>query len=298
MELFGGNVEPLAAVGVNRSGQAVVGTVCNVKCVRKAAGPDHREHGTEDLFLCDAGSGCHVRDDGGLNVPAVGFTLRGYSAGQHTTFSSADRDVVEHALVSGFADDRAHRKVVGRVTLLDLRDEIAQLVQENVVDVDVDDGTGAGGTLLPVEAECGSDHTLDRGVDIAIAVDNDRVLAAEFQHRTLQEALARLLLCSALMHVQADLLGAGKADEAHLRMLDERASGQVAASLQQVHHALGHTRFFEKHQQAHRDGRRVDTRLHDYGVAGDHRGCGHAAQDRERKIPWRDDGTHAQRQIP
>ena len=43
--------------------------------------------------------------------------------------------------------------------------------------------------------------------------------------------------------------------------------------------------------------RRLLGRLHDHGVAGDQRRGGHAGEDRQRKVPRRDDGGHAARHV-
>ncbi len=42
---------------------------------------------------------------------------------------------------------------------------------------------------------------------------------------------------------------------------------------------------------------RIARRLEDYGVSGDHRGRGHAAQNRQRKIPGRNYGSDAKRDV-
>ena len=50
-------------------------------------------------------------------------------------------------------DDRAGVEVGRGCALLDLGDAIDEAVEEDVVDGGVDDGAGAGGALLAVEAE-------------------------------------------------------------------------------------------------------------------------------------------------
>ena len=161
----------------------------------------------------------------------------------------ADVDVVEDAVVGGLVDDRAGIEVCRGVALLELRDALAEAVAEDVVDGGVDDGAGAGGALLAVEAEGAGGDAFDGGVEVAVGVDDDGVLAAHLEDGALDEVLAGLGLGGALVDLEADLLGAGEGDEAGLGMRDEGAAEVRAGAGAEVDDAVGQAGLFEQREE-------------------------------------------------
>ena len=85
----------------------------------------------------------------------------------------------------------------------------------------------------------------------AVGVDDDGVLAAEFEDGALDEVLAGLGFGGALVDFEADLLGAGEGDEADLRVLDDGAA-ELRAALDEVDDAGGQAGFFEQREEAAR----------------------------------------------
>ena len=79
----------------------------------------------------------------------------------------------------------------------------------------------AGRALLPVEAEGAGDDAIESGVDIGVGFNDDRVLAAHLEDGALDEDLAGLRLCGALVNLEADGLRAGERDEAGVRMRND-----------------------------------------------------------------------------
>ncbi len=161
----------------------------------------------------------------------------------------------------------------------------------------VDDGAGAGGALLAGEAEGGCDDAFDGGVEVAVGVDDDGVLAAHFEDGALDEALAGLGLGGGLVDFEADLLAAGEGDEAGLRVRDDGGAEAGAGAGAEVDDAVGHAGLFEQREEAGGDGGGVDRGLEDDGVAGDDGGGGHAGHDGEGEVPGRDDGADAERDV-
>src|SRR5581483_9566510 len=150
-------------------------------------------------------------------------------------------------------DDGAGSDVLGGGAGLELADAVAQAIAEDVIDGALDDGAGAGGALLAVEAEGRGDHAVDGAVHIAVGGDDDGVLAAHLEDGALDEALARLGARGALVDLQADLFGAGEGDEVDLGAFDEEAAG-FGTALQEVDHAVGEAGFGEERDEAGGDG--------------------------------------------
>src|SRR5277367_5331619 len=85
----------------------------------------------------------------------------------------------------------------------------------------MDDGAGAGGTLLALIAERRSEHTVDGRIEIYFPVDNDRVLAAHFGDDALDPELAGVMLGSQLVDAQTHVARTGEGDKTRLGMRHE-----------------------------------------------------------------------------
>ena len=154
-----------------------------------------------------------------------------------------------------------------------------ELAQELVVDVLVQEEPGAGGAALAGVGEDGEEGTVDRLVEIGVREDDVWALAAELEgdlldgsRRQLQDAPPGRRLPG-----EGDLVDAG--------MGGERLPDLLAGTGQDVHHAVGDTRFTTDLAQDHRGDRGGAGRLQDEGVAG---GEGRG------QLP----GGHQQREIP
>src|SRR6185437_12687468 len=295
LEGASGVVEFAAVRGVDRAGETVLGVVRDVERFFVIFYTNDGEHRAKDFFLRDARGGRDIRYDGGLDVVAPVF-LDALPAGEDAAFAFADIDVIEDALHRGLIHDGAHVDVLDRIADLDVGHARLDALEECVVDRFFDDGAGAGGTLLSVEAEGRGHDAFDGSVDVRIRADDDRVLAAELEDGALDPDLALLRLRGALVNFEADGFRAGEGDEACLRMFNERAADFWAA-LAQVHDARRHAGLFEYVEEARRNGGRVGGWLEDDGVAADD-GCGrHAGHDGEGKIPRRDDRADAERNV-
>ena len=80
-------------------------------------------------------------------------------------------------------------------------------------------------------------------------------------------------------------------------MVDQRRADLLADAGQVVDDAGREAGLLEHLHQLRRDDRRLLGRLHDDGVAGDEGGGGHAAEDRQREVPRRDDDGDAARLV-
>ncbi len=85
-----------------------------------------------------------------------------------------------------------------------------------------------------------------RRVEIAVCLDDDRVLAAHLEDRALDEDLAGLGLRGALVDFETDGLRSGEGDEARLRMRDDRAAEARALAGAEVDDAVGQAGLFEQ----------------------------------------------------
>ncbi len=104
----------------------------------------------------------------------------------------------------------------------------------------------ASRALLSVEAERARRNPFDGSIQVAVAVDDDRVLAAHLEDRPLDEDLARPRLGCALMDLEADRLRTGKRDEARLRMRHNRAAELRTLARAQVDDAIRQANLFEQ----------------------------------------------------
>jgi hypothetical protein len=172
-----------------------------------------------------------------------------------------------------------------------------QLLEELVVDALVDDGARAGRALLSLEAESRGSYAFDGGIDIGVGIDDDRIFAAHFEHGALDPELAWLLLRRGLVDVQSNLARAGESDVANLRMRHQRIAKASAAARAEVHNAFGHAAFFEQFHELRRNRRRIARRLQHDRVAADDRSDRHAGHDGAGKVPRRNHGADAERNI-
>src|SRR5260370_801229 len=132
------------------------------------------------------------RDEGSRNVVPALRCFNGVTAVQHLALALADLDVAKHLAVRLLADDRPGVEVLRRVAGRDLCHSRLQAVAEDVVNALVDDDSRTRRTLLSVEAEGACGNPFDGSVQVAVAVDDDGVLAAHFEDGPLDEHLARL----------------------------------------------------------------------------------------------------------
>ena len=179
----------------------------------------------------------------------------------------------------------------------DALDARFQLLEELVVDAFVDDGARAGRALLALEAESGRGYAFDGGVDIGVGIDDDGVFAAHFEDGALDPELARLLLRGGLVDVQANFARAGEGDVADLRMRHQRVAEAGAAAGTEVHHAFGHSAFFEQFDKLRGNRRRIARGLQDNGVAADDRSERHAGHDGAGEVPGRNHRADAERNV-
>ena len=295
-ELGGGPAELVAVARVDRAGKPVLGGVGEFERVAEVLGPGDGEHGTEDLLFENDCIHGHVGNDGGPEEVAVAPLAR--SARDQPAFGLADLDVAPDGFAGTLADDRPH--VVLRVLRRSDRDRLdllPQLLQELVVDGRIDDGPRARRALLALVAERRGQHAACGLIEIRLAVYDDGALAAHLRNHALDPDLARLRFRRQLVDPQPDVFRAGEGDEARPGMLDQRIAHHRAAARQQREAAGGEAGLDQHFGEPGCHRRRVARRLHDDGVARDQRGGGHARENRQRKIPRRDDDTHPQRQV-
>ena len=107
---------------------------------------------------------------------------------------------------------------------------------------------------MPAEAEGRSDHSIDSSVEIGIGADEDRVLATHLEDGALDPDLTGLRVRGALINLQADGFGAGKGDEAGLRVLDDGVAEGSARTGAEVDHAVGKAGLLEDFDKSGGDG--------------------------------------------
>ncbi len=206
-------------------------------------------------------------------------------------------DVFEDGLHRAFVDHRAHVAVFRRVADGDFFHSGFELFEELVVHALVDDGSGAGGALLALEAECGLRDAFDGGVDIGVGVDDDGVLAAHFKDGALDPELTGSLRGGGLIDMQPHFAGAGKRDVSSFGMCHDGIAEAGAGAGAEVHHAFGHAGFFQQFNELGGDGGGVTGGLQDYGVAADDGSDHQAGHNSAGEIPGRNHRAHAQRNV-
>ena len=80
-------------------------------------------------------------------------------------------------------------------------------------------------------------------------------------------------------------------------MLDERVADGRAAAGQEVQDPRRDPGLLRRIEEHRRDARRVGRGLQDHGVSGHERGRRHPREDRERKVPGRNDRADAERDV-
>src|SRR6266542_3486356 len=98
-------INPLPVPTEERAGKAVVGRIRDLKCVREVPSAYERDHGSEDLLLCDSRVRRNVGEDSRLDE-AVAFSP---AAQQQLPFTLAGFDVAKDLLVRRRIDDRSDR---------------------------------------------------------------------------------------------------------------------------------------------------------------------------------------------
>ena len=141
-------------------------------------------------------------------------------------------------------------------------DALFEAIEEGVVDGFGDDGAGAGGALLAVEAEGGGGDAIDGGVEVGVGVDDDGVLAADFEDGALEQVLAGLGFGGALVDVEADFFGAGEGDEADCGC-STIAWPTSGPALDEIDDAVGDAGFFHEREEFGGDGGGVGGGLED-----------------------------------
>ena len=106
VEVFAGFLQVLAAGGIDRAGEAVLGGVGDLERVVEVLGADDGGDGAEDFLLRDAGLGVNVGEDGGGDEVTGGVV--GFAAGHQPAFFAPDQQVVRDGVPRTLVDDRAH----------------------------------------------------------------------------------------------------------------------------------------------------------------------------------------------
>ena len=134
-----------------------------------------------------------------------------------TALALALLDISHDAFLSAIADDRTHIvvRIVGRAYLQSC-DLLLELLHKLLVDRLVNDGTRTGGTLLSLISERRHHHTVNSGIDIHLAVDDNCVLASHLRHDAFDPDLPLLGLCRELIDSQPDVARTSKRDEPRL----------------------------------------------------------------------------------
>src|SRR3989442_15954862 len=128
-------------------------------------------------------------------------------------------------------------------------------------------------------------------------MDDDRVLAADFENRALDPDLPRRLVGGDFVDPQSYFARTRKGDVASLGMGHNRVPKACARPGAEVDDALGHTGFLEQFDKFRSDSRRVARWFQNHGVAGNYRSQRHPSHNRARKVPWRNHRAYAQRNV-
>jgi hypothetical protein len=150
---------------------------------------------------------------------------------------------------------------------------------------------------LTLEAEGRGSHTLDRGIQIRLLIDDDGILAAHLGHHPLEPDLSGLNLGRQPVDPDAHFLGTGKRDKTCLRVTHQRIADGPAASGEEVQHTGGEPHLLHELVKLVADARRIARGLEHDRVAADDGGRRHPDQNRQREVPRRDDHTDPERQI-
>ena len=282
--------------GIGGAGEAVVAIVGELEAMIEIAGLGDGQDGSENLLLENPGFAINVGDYGWPYEIAVaaGFV----SAGDQAPFGLAGLDIGADGLFGFGRDDGAH--VVGRVVGGALSNGFGfglDEVQKPVVNSFMDDGAGAGGTLLPLKSEGRLDDPGGGGLNVAFVVDEDRILAAHFGDNAFDPDAARGGPRREFVNAQTDFTGAGKGNEAGLRMGDKCVADFRAAAHAEMQRARWKPGFAQDFDEFRGDDGGFAGRFQHHCIAANQRGDGGAGENGERKIPRRNHNAHAERQI-
>src|SRR5215469_3022712 len=297
VEVADGTLDLVARTGVNSARESELGVVCDIESLIKAMSFNHGEYRPENLFLLEFRLWSDIGDHGGPDE--ITFTGFGgpLAAGNEASIFLALLDVSQDSLHRAFVDHRSQVRIVGGISDFQLLDSGFQLLQKLVVDAVIDDGPGAGRTLLSLEPERGGSDAFNRGVDVSVSIDDDRIFPAHFENRALDPELAWSLIRADLIDMQADFARACESDEARLGMRDDGIAECRSRARTEVHDTFGHAGLFEQFNESGRDRGRVARRLQDDGVAADDRSQSHSGHDRAGEIPRWNHGADAQRNV-
>ena len=137
----------------------------------------------------------------------------------------------------------------------------------------------------------------DRFIEIGIGIDNDSVFSAHFANHALELALIGAGDAGALPNSQTDFARPGERNKVDISMIDKVRADHRALAGEVIQYARRHAGFLENLHQHGAANSRLLGRLHNNRVAGDERGRGHSAEDRERKIPRRNDERDSARPV-
>ncbi len=158
-----------------------------------------------------------------------------FAPGEQPPFRLSGLDVSLNRLLRARADHRPHvvRRIV-RLAHRDLRRARFELFEEAVVNGFMHDRARARRALLPLIPERRHRDAFHRGIQIAFAVHDDRVLAAHLGHHALDPDLAFLRFGGEFVDVQSDIARSGERNEARLRMRHQQIADRPAASRQEA----------------------------------------------------------------
>src|SRR5690606_20938996 len=198
-------VRPLAVVGVDGAGEAVLHGVGGLDGLVDAVDLHQVDGGAEDLLLELAHAGLDVLPRRGPAVDAavrvadeaLGLAVVGDAAvavQQRGAVLLAPLVLLQPALVEALVDEGAVQHVLGLQGVADADpiDGLEEARLELVVDRRVDDDVAGAGATLPAGAEGAEDGALHSVVEIGIAHDHQRVLAAQLEGGVLQVAARHL----------------------------------------------------------------------------------------------------------
>src|SRR5690606_28621518 len=194
-------VRPLAVVGVDRAGEAVVHRVGDLYRLLDAVHLHQVDGGPEHLGLEDLHPRLHALPDGGPAVVAgggVAHEARGRLAlldaplavQQGGAVLAAPVVMLQPALEEALVDERPVEDVFALPGVADAygRDLLEEAALELVVDGGVDDEVARRGAALAARAERREDGALHGVVEVGVAHDDERVLAAQLERRVYEVA--------------------------------------------------------------------------------------------------------------
>src|SRR5690606_5975035 len=293
-------VRPLPVVRVDGGRQAVVHGVGRLNRLLDAVDLDQVDRGSEDLGLEELHTGLHAFPHGGPAVVGragvADVTLGGLAildtslaVEQSGAFRTAPLVVLLPVLVEALVNERSveHTVVLVGVANTDLLHALQEPALELVVDGGVYDYVAGRGATLATGAERREDGALDGVVQVCVAHDDQRVLAAQLQRRVQQVATRHLPYVPA--HGRAAREGE-LVEETLVHHVDEELAGcALAAAEHDVQHAGWHPGLLDDLGEGVRDGRGVLAGLPDDRVAGDEGGDDLPRRHGDGEVAGRDD---------